>query len=566
MANSVTKFDAEESVCRAGFNRRIDEVNNAFEKADSATAEVKKLVIGKNCLHNWLFVNPVNRKGGKVYSKGKSGVFIDRWRKSSTSEITLKEEGIVFTADSAVSSFYQVVSDIEKLRGKTVTISLLVKSSTEPKVCIFSTVGKTVATVCGKTVSFSDAGEMNLLTATGVIPAKCEKLTFECFPSAKDAKYCANTTVIAAKLELGGEQTLAHRDSSGEWVLNEACDFAEQMAICGQYDDNGDYIGLNCEALGAFSQNEVINTNLLHNWYFADPVNRKGANVYTQNSAPIFIDRWVKNGALEATLTDEGIVISASSNAVVSFYQWVEGAKLLAGKTVTASVLLHSSTKPKMTFYYFDAEGQHLLGQATDSFSDEKGILSVTADVPAGTTNMTVQFIPSTEGTDKCAETVFIAAKLEVGSRQTLAMKNPSGEWILKEVIDRAAQEAVCAQYDVNLSPSRDTNNFVGAAKPFSTVQNMTKSFELTAGMMQSIITVFSANDCTVTVPTNSNMAVPIGSEVEICRYSTGKVTVAGESGVVIFSVNGSLSVKNTYGTVKLKKLAADRWLLSGDL
>ena len=40
---------------------------------------------------------------------------------------------------------------------------------------------------------------------------------------------------IAAKLELGNTQTLAHQDSSGNWILNEIPDFGEQLRRCQRY-------------------------------------------------------------------------------------------------------------------------------------------------------------------------------------------------------------------------------------------------------------------------------------------------------------------------------------------
>ena len=41
--------------------------------------------------------------------------------------------------------------------------------------------------------------------------------------------------VKAAKLELGSQQTLAHQDKNGNWVLNEIPDFGEQLARCQRY-------------------------------------------------------------------------------------------------------------------------------------------------------------------------------------------------------------------------------------------------------------------------------------------------------------------------------------------
>ena len=47
----------------------------------------------------------------------------------------------------------------------------------------------------------------------------------------------AETTlgIQAAKLELGPQQTLAHQDADGNWVLNEVPDYGEQLRRCQRY-------------------------------------------------------------------------------------------------------------------------------------------------------------------------------------------------------------------------------------------------------------------------------------------------------------------------------------------
>ena len=41
--------------------------------------------------------------------------------------------------------------------------------------------------------------------------------------------------LYGAKLELGSQQTLAHQDENGNWVLNEIPDYGEQLARCQRY-------------------------------------------------------------------------------------------------------------------------------------------------------------------------------------------------------------------------------------------------------------------------------------------------------------------------------------------
>ena len=45
----------------------------------------------------------------------------------------------------------------------------------------------------------------------------------------------SDVTVLAAKLELGPQQTLAHQDADGNWVLNEIPDYGEQLRRCQRY-------------------------------------------------------------------------------------------------------------------------------------------------------------------------------------------------------------------------------------------------------------------------------------------------------------------------------------------
>lgn len=42
-------------------------------------------------------------------------------------------------------------------------------------------------------------------------------------------------TILAAKLELGPTQTLAHQDAAGNWVLNEVPEYGEQLRRCQRY-------------------------------------------------------------------------------------------------------------------------------------------------------------------------------------------------------------------------------------------------------------------------------------------------------------------------------------------
>ena len=70
----------------------------------------------------------------------------------------------------------------------------------------------------------------------------------------------------------------------------------------------------------------------------------------------------------------------------------------------------------------------------------------------------------------------------------------------------------------------------------------------------------------TITVPPNSSVAFPIGTELGFGCGSTGKITLAQGSGVTIVSLNSYKTVKAAGGGAYLIKVGTDTWFLAGDL
>jgi len=74
------------------------------------------------------------------------------------------------------------------------------------------------------------------------------------------------------------------------------------------------------------------------------------------------------------------------------------------------------------------------------------------------------------------------------------------------------------------------------------------------------------ASDHTVTVPPNSDVAFPIGTELGFVCQSTGNIILAQGSGVTIVSINSYKQVKASGGGAYLIKTATNTWSLVGDL
>lgn len=93
-----------------------------------------------------------------------------------------------------------------------------------------------------------------------------------------------------------------------------------------------------------------------------------------------------------------------------------------------------------------------------------------------------------------------------------------------------------------------------------------TVSYTLALADGDGVIEMNSSAATTVTVPPNATVAFAPGASIEVVRWGTGAVTIAGGSGVTIRSRGNLLAVGNQYSSVTLRKRATNEWHLVGDL
>ena len=80
------------------------------------------------------------------------------------------------------------------------------------------------------------------------------------------------------------------------------------------------------------------------------------------------------------------------------------------------------------------------------------------------------------------------------------------------------------------------------------------------------MVTFSNAAAQTVTVPPNSSVAFPIGTQIDCAQIGAGKVTFAEWAGVTIQSKAWNKAISAQYVGATLKKIGTDTWLLLGDL
>ena len=189
--------------------------------ADETSVELVSLphICNDNLLDNWYFGNPVNRRGQTSYIG--AGYTVDRWVSCIWGDaitITL-EDGYISVAGNG-SNFDQAIdfSAHKYLQGKTVTMSILARGNAA---IIFEDYSNNYQSM------YLDNTDFTLASLTFNIRNDADRLIYHFKPN--DTNVCG---IIAVKLELGSEQTLAHQDANGNWVLNEIPDYEEQLYRC----------------------------------------------------------------------------------------------------------------------------------------------------------------------------------------------------------------------------------------------------------------------------------------------------------------------------------------------
>lgn len=93
-----------------------------------------------------------------------------------------------------------------------------------------------------------------------------------------------------------------------------------------------------------------------------------------------------------------------------------------------------------------------------------------------------------------------------------------------------------------------------------------TTNYTLVISDQYKLIEMNSASALTLTIPKNSDVAFPIGTQILVTQYGAGQVTIGGGTAVTIRSSGGKTKTAAQYAMATLIKRGTDEWYLSGDL
>ena len=126
---------------------------------------------------------------------------------------------------------------------------------------------------------------------------------------------------------------------------------------------------------------------------------------------------------------------------------------------------------------------------------------------------------------------------------------------------------------DANTITSTDTNgaltldaNGTGAVNVIRTINAQTgTTYTLVLADAGKIVTSSNASAQTITIPPNSSVAYPVGTQIEIYQLGAGATSVTAGSGVTLNGVStGTGALNAQYSAVSCFKIATDTWLMAG--
>ena len=241
------------------------------------------------------------------------------------------------------------------------------------------------------------------------------------------------------------------------------------------------------------------NPNLLDNWYFGNPVNQRNVSG-TIDTVGYFLDRW-KLVSGSVTIGSNGITLNGT---IVQILETAVGTDVPASALTTEGVVVASYDNNSKTF--------------------------------------------SLTGTGQ----TFVAAKLELGSQQTLAHQE-NGVWVLNEIPDYGEQLARCQRYFVNFNP----NKVKWFAMPPAVASNATDAY--------SAVTLPVAMRAQPTVSYGGKIALSQSGDVQVTGIQVSGNTFAGNYLQLRYSVADGLTANSTYRVQGYNDPTSYIWL-SADL
>jgi hypothetical protein len=125
---------------------------------------------------------------------------------------------------------------------------------------------------------------------------------------------------------------------------------------------------------------------------------------------------------------------------------------------------------------------------------------------------------------------------------------------------------SVKALYDWAVGLFATISNLNTKTDKLITTNRQTASYTLVLGDADELVEMNVATANNLTIPLNSSVAFPIGTQILLAQYGAGQTTIVATGGVTVRSNGGKLKLNVQYSGATLIKIATNEWYLFGDI
>jgi hypothetical protein len=297
---------------------------------------------------------------------------------------------------------------------------------------------------------------------------------------------------------------------------------------------------------------------------------------------------------LTGTQTLTGKTISAADNTVtvnaadiVDVTSSAAELNILDGATLTVTELNYVDGVTSAIQTQLDAKAP--LADPTFTGTTTAAALNITGNLTVGGTTTTVNatdlaisdpliYMSSGAWTTDIVDVGFLAATGEVGGTEEdhkhsglFRDVSDSAKWKLVSNVPHPVSNTVDltdAVYDTLKIGGVEFSDGVQVKQgvpSLTTINQQAAAYTTVLTDRDKLVEVSSATAVTVTIPTNSTVAYPVGTSIDILQTGVGQVTIAGAGGVTVNSTPG-LKLRTQWSSATLFKRAENTWVVFGDL